>query len=143
MKHEDAKTRRKPMKHPSLSDEEEELGAQVVDAAFSVHSALGPGLLESIYEKCFCHELRLRNLNVTNQIPIPIRYKDLDLKDGLRLDVLVEDKVICEIKSTNSNTSIFEAQLLSYMKLSEKRLGYLINFNVPKIKDGITRMILR
>lgn len=131
------------MKHPSLSDEEEELGAQVVDAAFSVHSALGPGLLESIYEKCFCHELRLRNLNVTNQIAIPIRYKDLDLKDGLRLDVLVEDKVICEIKASNADTAIFEAQLLSYMRLSEKRLGYLINFNVPKIKDGITRMILR
>ena len=107
MKHEDAKTRRKPMRRPSRSDEEERIGSEVVSAAFEVHTALGPGLLESIYEKCFCHELRLRGLSVTNQVPVPIRYKDLDLKDGLRLDVLVEDKIICEIKAANADPGIF------------------------------------
>ncbi len=143
MKHEDAKTPRKAMRHPSLSEEEEKSGSEIVDVAFAVHAAMGSGLLESIYEKCFGHELGLRGLKVDRQVSIPIRYKDLDLKDGLRLDVLVEDKVICEIKATNSDTAIFEAQLLTYMKLSQKRLGFLINFNVPKIEDGITRMVLR
>jgi len=129
--------------HPSLSDEEEQIGKVVVDSAFAVHSELGPGLLEKIYETCLEHELKSRGLAVERQVKVGIRYKDLELDDGMRLDLLIEGKVICELKAVSADNDLFKAQLLTYMKLTDKRLGYLINFNVPRIKDGISRLILR
>jgi GxxExxY protein len=131
------------MRHPSLSDEEEQIGKVVVDSAFAVHSELGPGLLEKIYETCLEHELKSRGLAVERQVKVGIRYKDLELDDGMRLDLLIEGKVICELKAVSADNDLFKAQLLTYMKLTDKRLGYLINFNVPRIKDGISRLILR
>ena len=89
------------------------------------------------------HELRSRGFEVQRQIQVKVRYKDLEFDDGMRLDLLVENQVICELKAVTMNNDLYKAQLLTYMKLTHKRLGYLINFNVPKIKDGISRMILR
>jgi GxxExxY protein len=103
---------------------------------------LGPGLLESVYETCFCHELTKAGLNYKRQVYVPITYDDVVLESALRLDVFVEDLVICELKATEDMNPVFKAQLLSHMKLMEKRLGYLINFNVPVMKNGIKRMIL-
>ena len=118
----------------------DEIGTKIVDAAFTVHKNLGPGLLESIYEVCFCHELTKRNLDYEKQYSLPIKYDNIVFEEGLRIDVLVEDCIICEIKAVNEHNKLFEAQLLSYLKLSGKKLGYLINFNVPLIKDGIKRI---
>lgn len=125
-----------------LSDEEERIATAIVDSAFAVHSKLGPGLLESIYETCLCYELRKRNLRVRQQLVVPIHYDDLIFDEGFRLDVLVEDLAICEIKAVERVHPVFEAQILTYLKLMSKRLGFLINFNVPLIKDGIQRIIL-
>ena len=96
----------------------------------------------TIYETCFCYELKNNGLSFNRQTPGPIVYEDIQFEKGLRLDVLVEDIVICEIKAVEVMVTVFEAQLLSYLKLTKKRLGFLINFNVPVIKDGIKRMIL-
>jgi GxxExxY protein len=125
-----------------LSTEEERIGKIVVESAFAVHRVLGPGLLESIYEVCFCHELAKRGPAFRRQVVIPIMYDGITFAEGLRLDVLVEDLVICELKAVETMNSVCEAQLLSQLKLAGKRLGYLINFNVPLIKNGIKRMIL-
>ena len=103
---------------------------------------MGPGLLENIYEVCFCHELTKHELNHQRQVDIPIRYDGLYFDEGLSLDVLVEDLVICELKAVDKVNPVWEAQLLSHLKLTGKRLGYLINFNVPLIKKGIKRMVL-
>lgn len=131
------------MRHPSLSDEEERIGSHVVDASYAVHSELGPGLLESVYETCLEFELRDRGLDLRRQVPVKVRYRGLELDDGMRLDLLVENLVIVELKAVASDNDLYRAQVLTYMKLTQKRLGYLINFNVPKIGDGISRMILR
>ena len=131
------------MRHPSLSDEIEAIGKAVVDSAFSVHKELGPGLLERIYEACLEHEIKSRGLEVERQVPVNIRYKDLVLGEGMRLDLLVEDTVIVELKAVASENKLYKAQLLSYMKLAGKPLDYLFNFNVRLIKNGIDRMILR
>lgn len=125
-----------------LSTEEEEAGRAVVNAAFHVHKTLGPGLLERVYEVCFCHVLSKRGYRVQRQIDIPITFKDITFDEGLRLDVMVNDLVVCELKALEQVHPVWQAQLLSHMKLTGKRLGYLINFNVPLIKDGIQRMIL-
>jgi len=119
-----------------LSDEEERVGRAVVHAAFHVHKTLGPGLLERVYEVCFCHVLTESGFRVQRHLDIPIVIEQITFDEGLRLDVMVNDLVICELKAME------QAQLLSHLKLTEKRLGYLINFNVPLIKDGINRMIL-
>ncbi len=124
-----------------LSEREERVGKQVVDAAFTVHKALGPGLLESIYEVCFCHELHKRGLNYQRQVAVPIVYDGIRFEEALRLDVLVEDLVICELKAVEVMNGVYGAQLLSQLKLTDKRLGYLINFNVERFKDGIRRTI--
>ena len=121
---------------------EEALGKKIIDAAFTVHKALGPGLLEKIYEACFCHELAKRGLKYARQVDIPIVYDSLTFDEGLRLDVLVEDLIICELKAVDEMNSVWEAQLLSHLKLTGKRLGFLINFNVPLFKKGIQRMVL-
>lgn len=125
-----------------LSMEEERLGKEIIDCAYQVHVNLGPGLLEKIYETCFCHELRKKNLKVMSQISVPIKYDGLIFSEGFRIDVLVENKVICELKAVNEMNQDYEAQVLTYMKLTKKRLGFLINFNVPLIKNGIKRIIL-
>ncbi|MDB5191098.1 MAG: GxxExxY protein [Segetibacter sp.] len=118
------------------------LGTQVVDIAFHIHKALGRGLLEKVYEACFCYELKKRNIPFETQQKVPIVYDQLQFSEGLRLDILVDDLVIIELKAQENYHPVWEAQLLSYLKLSNKNLGYLINFTVPLIKEGIKRMIL-
>lgn len=130
------------MSYQPLSLKEEEIATAIVDAAYQVHSTVGPGLVEPIYEVCFCHELKKRGLSFQRQMSVPIMYGGLKLDAALRLDVLVEGLVICELKAVEEIIPLFEAQLLSYLKLLQKRLGFLINFHVPVIKDGIKRMIL-
>ena len=124
-----------------IPEELEEIGKKIVHAAYLVHLALGPGLLEKVYEICFCHELRKMGLSVIRQIDIPIIYDGITFEEGLRLDVLVEDKVICEIKAVDEINPIWEAQILSHLKLKNRRLGYLINFNVVNIGHGIRRFV--
>lgn len=115
---------------------------EVVDSAFKVHLELGPGLLESVYETCLAHELRKRGLQVELQIALPITFDGLRIDGGLRIDMLVENELIVELKSTEAHHTLYEAQLLTYLKLVKKRLGLLINFNVPRIRDGIKRIAL-
>ncbi len=125
-----------------LTDEEERIGKGVVNAAFEVHKELGAGLLEKVYEVCFCHVLRKNGFEVKRQLDIPINFDGIYFDEGLRLDVMINDFVICELKAIEIVNPVWEAQLLSHLKLTGKRLGYLINFNVPLIKNGIKRMIL-
>jgi len=120
----------------------EEIGKQVVDAAYQVHTTLGPGLLESSYETCLAHELSLRNLSFELQKSLPINYKGLKLSAGYRIDIIVESQIIIELKSVELLQPIHKAQLLTYLKLSGCTLGYLINFNVPLLKDGLRRVVL-
>ena len=118
------------------------IGKKIVDSAYTVHKTLGPGLLEKVYEICFCHELAKRGLKYLRQIDIPIVYDGITFQEGLRLDVLVEDKIICEIKAVDLVNPVWEAQILSHLKLTNKRLGFLINFNVVNIGQGIKRFVL-
>ena len=113
----------------------------IVDAAMKVHSALGPGLLESAYEACLKHELAKRGMKVQSQIGLPVEYDGVKIELGYRIDLLVEDEIIVELKTVQKIAAIHEAQLLSYLKLSDKRLGLLINFHVPHLKNGIKRMV--
>lgn len=128
--------------HQPLSEAEEKIGKAIVNAAFEIHQMLGPGLLEKVYEVCFCHLLSKKGLNVKRQVVIPIVFDGLQFEEGLRLDVMVNDLVICELKALENVNPVWEAQLLSHLKLTGKRLGFLINFNVPLIKNGIKRMVL-
>ena len=130
------------MEHQPLSEKEERIGKCILDSAFAVHRALGPGLLESIYEVCFCHELKKRGLSFQRQVTVPLVYDGIEFEEGLRLDVLVEGLVICELKAVETVNQVFAAQLLSQLKLSGKRLGYLINFNSRLLRQGIQRVIL-
>ena len=118
------------------------LTGAVIGAAIEVHRLLGPGLLESVYERCLCYELSLRGVPVRRQVEVPVVYKDIRLEHSLTLDILVEDKLILELKAVERMDPLFEAQLLTYMRLSSIHLGLLINFNVPLLKAGIKRMIL-
>ncbi|MGA2232208.1 MAG: GxxExxY protein [Tepidisphaeraceae bacterium] len=115
---------------------------QIVDAAMKIHSALGPGLLESAYEGCLLYELRKRGLNAVSQVPLPVVYDGVQIDVGYRIDLLVEDCVIVELKSIESLLPIHEAQLLTYLKLSGEKVGLLMNFNVTHLKDGIKRKII-
>lgn len=117
------------------------LSAVIVDAAFKIHSTPGPGLLESIYESCMDYELKKRGCSVKRQMSMPIIYDELRLDAGLRLDLLIDNKIIVEIKAVERLLPIHDAQLLTYLKLAAKPLGLLINFNVPVIKDGIRRRV--
>jgi GxxExxY protein len=126
----------------ALTEKEEIVGKAIVNAAFKVHKSLGPGLLEKVYEVCFCHELKKFGMNYQRQVEIPIVYDNITFEEGLRLDVLVEELVVVELKAVDEMNPVYQAQILSYLKLTGKRLGYLINFNVPLIKDGIKRLIL-
>jgi GxxExxY protein len=130
------------MEFEKTSQREEAVATKIVDAAYTVHKVLGPGLLEKVYEACFCHELTKRGLTCQRQVDIPIEYDGLKFDEGLRLDVIVEGLIICEIKAVDKTNSVWVAQLLSYLKLAGKRIGFLINFNVPMLKDGIKRIIL-
>jgi GxxExxY protein len=128
--------------YDKISEEEEIIGKAIVDAAYTIHKELGPGLLEKVYEVCFSHELIKKGFNIRRQIDIPIVYDGIVFNEGLRLDVLVNNLVICELKALENVNPVWEAQILSHLKLTGKRLGYLINFNVPLIKNGIKRMVV-
>jgi GxxExxY protein len=125
-----------------ITEHREWLGKQIVDIAFHIHKALGPGLLESVYETCFCYELNKRKIPFITQKKVPIFYDNIEFAEGLRLDLLVDDLIIIELKAQENYHPVWEAQLLSYLKLSNKRLEFIINFTVPLIKDDIKRMIL-
>jgi GxxExxY protein len=118
-----------------------QLSSRVIGAAIEVHKAIGPGLLESAYETCLCHELTLREIKFEKQKPLGICYKDVSLDAGYRLDVVVEDTIILELKSCEKLEPIHKAQLLTYLKLSRLNLGLLLNFNVPVMRDGIVRIV--
>ena len=117
------------------------IAREIVDAAFAVHNALGPGLLESVYEPCLAYELQTRHLAVQRQVELPVFYRDLRLDAGFRMDMVVDGLVVVEIKATERLLPVHEAQLLTYLKLSGHKLGLLINFNVTLIKLGIRRLI--
>jgi GxxExxY protein len=121
----------------------EELTERLLGAAIEVHRALGPGLLESAYEECLCHELHLRGISFERQRPLPVKYKGVKLDCGYRLDLLVENKVIIEIKCVEHVLPVHEAQLLTYLKMTGMRVGLILNFNVPTLtKGGIVRKVL-
>jgi GxxExxY protein len=125
-----------------IPEETQRTAGAVVDAAFTVHSHIGPGLLESVYEVCLCRELSKRGLAFERQLELPVHYDGIRLDAGLRLDVVVNRCLVIELKAVEKLIPLFEAQLLSYLKLTGFRLGLLINFNVPLIKDGIRRIVL-
>ena len=121
---------------------EESLTEQVIGAAIEVHKRLGPGLLESAYQSCLCHELTLRQIPFRCQVDLPIIYKGVKLDCGYRIDLVVAERLVVEIKSLEKVLPVHEAQLLTYMRLSNVRVGLLINFNVPVLKDGVIRRVL-
>jgi len=118
-----------------------DLTGKIIGAAIEVHKHLGPGLLESAYEECLCHELGLRKITYEQQKPLPINYKQVKLDCGYRLDVVVEGKIILELKSCGKIEDIYKAQLLTYLRLSGLKLGLILNFNVPIMKEGIVRVV--
>mgnify|MGYP006281533835 CR=1 FL=1 len=120
---------------------ENEIGAIIVDCAFKVHVALGPGLLESIYEMCLAYEIQKRGLEVRRQTPIKVKYDDMIFDEGFRADLLIENKVMVELKSKERLNRADKKQILSYIRLADKKLGYLLNFGETRIKDGITRFV--
>jgi len=120
---------------------ENEIAREVVDAAFQIHKRLGPGLLESVYEVILTHELKKRGLAVARQVAIPITYDGIKFEEGFRADLIVEDKVIVELKCAESVSPAHKKQLLTYLRLTDKRLGLLINFAEELIRDGITRVV--
>ena len=128
--------------HKPLTEREKWLASQIIDIAITVHKYLGPGLLKSIYEKCFCYELKKRNIPFVKQKCIELVYDGHIIDEGLRIDILADDLIIIELKAQEMYHPVWEAQLLSYLKLTHKRLGYVLNFHVPLMKDGIKRMIL-
>ena len=120
---------------------ENEIAKVIVDAAYKIHTTLGPGLLESVYEQVLAHGLEQRNLKVIRQLPIPIVYESVKLAEGFRADLMVENKVIVELKSVEIIAPVHKKQLITYLRLADKRLGLLINFGSALIKDGITRIV--
>ena len=130
--------------HPMapIPETTDRIATEIVDAAFAVHRALGPGLLEGVYETCLCHEMSKRGLHWERQVALPICYDGLRLESALRLDLLVENLVIVELKATEKLLPIHEAQVLTYLKLSGRRLGFLINFNSTVLKNGVRRLAL-
>jgi len=134
--------RRKERKEKrKMTKEEDKLSKEIIGAAIEVHRSLGPGLLESAYEECLCYELAIRGFTFERQKPLPVSYKGVKLDCGYRLDIVVGGLVILELKAINSIEPIHEAQLLTYLKLSNLKLGILINFNVTILKNGIKRIV--
>ena len=127
------------MSYTSLSEEEERIGKAVVNAAFQIHTELGPGLLEKVYEACMAHLLRKAGYQVSRQEYLPVHFDGLIFDEGFRLDLLVDDLVIVELKAVNELNPYWKAQIISHLRLTNLSLGYLINFNVTRIKDGISR----
>ena len=125
----------------AIGRQENEISGKIIGAAIEVHKMLGPGLLESAYEECLCRELHLRGIEFERQVPLPLNYKGIDLDCSYRLDLLVEDKVIVELKSMEGLEPIHEAQMLTYLKLRNAWLGLIINFNVMMLKDGVRRLV--
>ncbi|HGJ65260.1 TPA: GxxExxY protein [bacterium] len=130
------------MKYEPLSEIEQKISQNIVDSAYTVHKNLGAGLLENVYEVCFCHEIAKRGFSYQRQVSVPIIYDGIKFDEAFRIDVLVENTVICELKSVEQIKSVHNAQVLTQLRLTGKRLGFLINFNVPLIKDGIRRLII-
>lgn len=128
-------------KFQPISSRTEEVAKNVLDAAFKVHTVLGPGLLEFVYEACLIHELNMREIKVEGQVSIPIIYEGMKIDTGVRIDILVENSVIVEIKAVDNIIPVYKAQLLTYLKLSGIRLGLLINFNTLHLRDGISRLV--
>ena len=126
----------------AIPDSIDRVAREIVDAAMRVHQTLGPGLLESVYETCLHHELTKRGLRCIRQLPVNIVYDSIQVEAGLRIDLLVEDCVVVELKAVEEMKPLFEAQLLTYLKLTNKRLGLLINFNSTLLKHGLKRMAL-
>ncbi len=122
-------------------EEYNHLSREILDSAITVHKEMGPGLLESIYEYCLIAELRSRGIKAEGQVCLPLFYKGKDLGKDFRMDVLVEDEIIIEVKAANIMHPVYEAQLISYLSLADKRLGFLINFHVPLLKDGFKRFV--
>ncbi len=132
------------MNHQATKDTKElsdRLSKQIIGAAIEVHRTLGPGLLESAYEGCLCHELRLRGIRYERQVALPVIYKGTQLDCGYRIDVLVEELVIVELKAVERVEAIHEAQLLTYLRLTNLWLGLLVNFNVPVLRQGVKRLV--
>jgi len=129
-------------RHREIENERDPRTAAIIGAAIEVHSQLGPGLLESAYEQCLCHELHLRGLPFKCQVDLPVSYKGLQLDCGYKIDVIVNDEVIVELKSVERIMPVHEAQLLTYLKLSGKKVGLLINFNSSLLTQGIIRRVL-
>ena len=122
-------------------EEINKLSGIILDSAIEVHRNLGPGLLESVYEVCLCKELDSRGIRYERQVSLPVVYKDEELDADFRIDILVENEIIIELKAVEAMIPVFEAQLLTYLKLANKKLGLLINFNVPRLIDGYKRML--
>ena len=120
---------------------ENEIGEAIIASAMKVHTALGPGLLESAYETCLLYELEKRGLPVHRQVLIPLQYEDLTINNGYRIDLLVGDRVVVELKALEAILPVHRAQLLSYLRLGRYKLGYLLNFNVSRMRDGIVRLV--
>ncbi|HXL73637.1 MAG TPA: GxxExxY protein [bacterium] len=125
-----------------VSNKLNQVSGKIVHAAFQVHSELGPGLLENVYEKCLCYELKKVGLKIEEQVLIPVKYKNMVFDSALRIDVLVENQIILELKSVEALLPVHKAQMMTYLKLTGHRLGLLINFNVPLLKEGIQRIII-
>lgn len=130
------------MKNDFLTIEEEALATKLVNIAFQLHKNLGPGLLESIYEKCFCRELSLLGIPFERQKPVDLIYKGIEIDQGLRIDLLVDNLIVVEIKAQENFHPVWQAQVLSYLKLTGKKVAFLFNFHVPLMKDGIKRLVL-
>jgi len=141
MNHRGTETQRRTQREP-IPNAVNEITGIIVDAAYQVHKTLGPGLLENVYEQCLCYELESNGLEVKRQVQVPLRYKDLDFDCGFRLDLLVNDAVVAEIKAVESVLPVHIAQVLTYLKITEHRVGLLINFNSATIKNGIHRLAL-
>ena len=122
-------------------DKYEELAKQIFLASLEVHKIMGPGLLESVYEMCLLRELQLRNVSAESQVGIPLQFKGFDLSKEYRIDILVEKEIIIELKSVDTILPVHQAQIISYLKLADKRMGFLINFNVPIIQNGFKRFV--
>lgn len=121
---------------------EEPLTKEIIGAAIEVHRELGPGLLESAYEECLCYELSARHVSLCRQVELPVQFKSVRLERGYRIDILVEERIVVELKCVENLNDLHKAQLLTYLKLSGLNVGLLLNFNVPLMKDGIVRMVL-
>jgi GxxExxY protein len=141
LKHEDHKDREDHKEARALSPGLESVGREVVDAAIKVHRLLGPGLLESAYEQCLAHELGLRGRHVRRQAALPIQYEGLRLDAGYRLDMVVDDAVVVEVKAVEVLSRLHEAQILTYLRLSGLKLGFLLNFNAVQLRHGLRRFV--